>query len=134
MRYVFGSPTFFAHELGGMIGATIAAMGWAYTHRYHGHVRVDVIYTHLPPRGKAFLDVFLTLFLFFPLIGVLMKNSAESALFAVKMGEVLRGSFWYPPAWPIKTVLFLGLSLFALQGLAHFLRDSYLLIRNRPYD
>ncbi len=134
MRYVFNSPTFFAHELSTMIGGTIAALGWTYTHRHHGHVRVDVIYTHLTPRGKALIDVILTVLLFFPLLAVLIMNSTESLLFAIKMGEVLRGSFWYPPAWPIKMVMVVGLSLFALQGMAHFIRDSYLLIRNKPYD
>jgi TRAP-type mannitol/chloroaromatic compound transport system permease small subunit len=134
MRYVFSSPTSFVHELSGMLGGTIAALGWSYTHRYRGHVRVDVIYTHLSPRGKATIDVLLTLLLFFPLIAILIKNSAESALFAFKMGEVSRLSFWYPPAWPIKTVMFLGLSLFAFQGIAHFIRDFYQLVKDKPYD
>lgn len=134
MRYVFNSPTSFVHELSTMLGGTIAALGWAYTHRYHGHVRVDVIYTHLSPRGKAFVDVLLTLLLFFPLLAILIKNSAESTLFAIKMGEVLRASFWYPPAWPIKMVMLLGLSLFAFQGMAHFIRDIYRLVKDKPYD
>ncbi len=134
LRYVFNSPTFFASETSTMMGLTIAALGWAYTHRHHGHVRVDVFYTRLSPRGKATIDVLAALFLFFPLIAILIYNSALSALFAFKMGQVLRESFWYPPAWPIKTVMFLGLSLFAFQGMAQFIRDFYLLIRNKPYD
>ena len=66
-RYVFNAPTIWAHETAVMLGGTVVALGWAYTHRHHGHVRVDVIYTHLSPRGKAFTDVLCAFFLLFPL-------------------------------------------------------------------
>jgi TRAP-type mannitol/chloroaromatic compound transport system permease small subunit len=41
---------------------------------------------------------------------------------------------WYPPAGPLRTIVLLGLALFALQGFAQFIRDLYLLIRGKPYD
>ncbi|MGB2878004.1 MAG: hypothetical protein WBB97_08255 [Dehalococcoidales bacterium] len=39
-------------------------------------------------------------------------------------------SNWYPITGPIRTVVVLGLCLFALQGVAQFIRDLYRLIRN----
>jgi len=66
MRYVFDAPTNWVMETAMMLGGTIAALGWAYTHRHHGHVRVDVIYTHLSPRGKAIIDVVCSLVFLFP--------------------------------------------------------------------
>jgi TRAP-type mannitol/chloroaromatic compound transport system permease small subunit len=114
-----------------MIGGTIAAMGWSYTHRHGGHIRMDVLYSHLSPRGQAILDVALSLLFFFPLILALAYISWNMMWLAWEMGEVLVRSNWFPPTGPIRTVLFLGLSLFALQGVAQFIRDLYKLIRNK---
>lgn len=133
-RYAFMSPTIWAHQLASMLGLTIVAMGWAYTHRHQGHVRVDVFYMHLSPRGKATLDVVFALLFLFPLLFVLTISAGGWMVFSWQMGEVLTWSHWYPPAGPIRTVIFIGLSLFILQGIAQFIRDLYLLTRNKVYD
>jgi len=130
-RYVFNAPTIWANEIGVMLGGTIAAMGWSYTHKHHGHVRVDVIYSHLPPRGQALIDVALALLFLFPMLFLFIYIAADKMLFAWEMGETLVHTYWYPPAGPIRTVVVLGLSLFALQGIAQFIRDLYRLIGNK---
>jgi len=63
-RYVFDAPTMWSFETSSMIGGTIAVLGWSYTHKHGGHVRVDVFYNHLPPRGQAILDITLFLIIF----------------------------------------------------------------------
>ena len=131
VRYVFDAPTSWAGDTSSMIGGTIAAMGWAYTHRHGGHVRVDVFYNHLSPRGQAILDITLSLLFFFPLILALAYTSWNMMWLAWEMGEVLVRSNWFPPTGPIRTVVVLGLSLFALQGVAQFIRDLYKLTRNK---
>jgi TRAP-type mannitol/chloroaromatic compound transport system permease small subunit len=117
-----------------MLNGTFAAMGFAYVHRHRGHIRVDIIYSHLPERGKAFIDVLCSFFLFFPLLLVLIYVAADYAWSAWIEGEVLTQSFWYPPAGPIRTVVLLALCLFLLQGVAQFTRDLHVLISNRFYD
>ncbi len=67
-RFVFNAPTLWAFETICMLLCTIGALGWAYTHRHHGHVRVDVLYTLLSPRGRAIIDVGGYLIFFFPLL------------------------------------------------------------------
>lgn len=131
-RYVFDSPTIWAHQFSCMLGATLVCLGWAYTHRHHGHVRIDIIYNCLPPRGRAAIDVFLALLLLFPLLTILIISSLHRACFSWEMKEVFIESFWRPPAGPFRTVMFLGICLFTLQGLAEFIRDLYFLIRNKP--
>lgn len=133
-RYVFNAPTIWAHDVSSMLVGTIVALGWAYTHRHHGHVRIDVLYNRLSPRGKAIIDSLCALLLFFPLVIILAYTAALRTCFSWSIDERLSMSYWYPPAFPIKAVTFLGLSLFALQGGAQFIRDLYLLIRNKPYD
>jgi len=114
-----------------MLGGTIVALGWAYTHRHHGHVRVDVFYARMSPKGKAITDVLCAFFLLFPLLAILIYTAADFMWIAWLKSEVLIESYWYPPAGPIRTGMFLGLCLFALQGIAQFIRDLYLLIRNK---
>ena len=130
-RYVFNAPTMWSFETASMLGGTIAVMGWSYTHKHGGHVRVDVFYTHLSPRGKAILDIALALLFFFPLLFSLTYVAWDRMWFAWEMGEVMARSNWYPITGPIRTVVVLGLSLFALQGVAQFLRDLYRLTRNK---
>jgi len=133
-RYVFIAPTIWAHQTSVMLGSSFAALGWAYVHRHHGHVRVDVIYMHLPTRGKAIIDVLCAFFLFFPLLFVLIYAAADFTWVAWIEGEVLTQSYWYPPAGPTRTVVLLALCLFVLQGGAQFIRDLYVVIRNSRYD
>lgn len=132
MRYVFDAPTNWVMETAMMLGGTIAALGWAYTHRHHGHVRVDVIYTHLSPRGKAIIDVVCSLVFLFPLLLILIYASVSWAEFSWVMNEKMVGSSWRPPAGPIRTLIPLGFCLFTLQCVAQFIRDLYLMIRNKP--
>jgi TRAP-type mannitol/chloroaromatic compound transport system permease small subunit len=133
-RYVFTAPTIWAHDMTTMLLCTTVVLGWAYTHRRQGHVRVDVFYMHLSPRRKAIVDVFGALIFLFPLIILLAKTAGSHMMFTWSIGERLLMSYWYPPAGPIRTVVLLGLSLFGLQAISQFTRDLYLLIRNKPYD
>ena len=133
-RYVFNAPTNWAYETSYMIGGALAVMAWSYTHKHHGHIRVDLIYTHLPPRGRAIIDVASSIIFLFPLLAVLLYGGYSNVEFAWGAHERFVESDWMPPAGPIKTVVYIGFCLFALQALAQFFRDVYQLIRSKPYD
>lgn len=134
MRYVFNRPTVWGFETSVMLGAALYALGISYAHRHHSHLRIDVFYTHLSPRRRAIIDVVGTLFLCFPLMIILVGASIDNAWVAWVGKERLKLTFWYPPSGPLRTVVALGFILLALQVIAQFIRDVYLLIRNRPYD
>lgn len=134
MRYVFNAPTEWAFETAMMIGCTIYVLAWTYTQRHNAHMRVDVIYARLSPRGKAIIDVLGTLLIFFPLIAVLINVSFPYTWRAWKTGELSILTTWYPPIAPLRTVVLLGFILFGLQTLAKFIRDMHLLIKKEPYD
>ena len=134
MRYVFNAPSLWGYELGIMLGASLYVLAFAYTHRHRAHVRVDVFYVHLPPRSRAIIDVLGDLLAFFPLIILLVICSWDWAWYAWSTGERMPITGWYPPAGPLRTMVMLGFGLLALQGVAQFVRDLYLLIRNKPYD
>jgi len=131
-RYVFTAPTIWAHQTSCMLGSTFAALGWAYVHRHHGHVRIDVFYARLSARGKALIDVLCAFFFFFPLLIVLIYMATDFMWTAWVEREVLIESYWYPPSGPIRTITLLALCLFALQGVSQFIRDLHFVIRNKP--
>jgi len=133
-RYVFGGATVWAYETAVMLGATIYIMGWSYVHRMREHIRVDVFYVRLSPRGQVIIDIVGTLLFLLPLLVVMIDTSIFYMVRSWKIGEVLAETFWYPPAGPFRTMVVVGLSLFTLQIVAHFIRDLHLLVRNKPYD
>ena len=134
MRYVFNAPTEWAFELAMMIGCTLYALAWTYTQRHKAHMRVDVIYSHLSPRGKAVVDILGTLLVFLPLVIVLTNVSFSYMWRAWEINELSIETTWYPPIAPLRTVVLLGFLLLGLQTLAQFIRDFYLLIKKVPYD
>lgn len=133
MRYVFDDPTIWAHESSTMLGVFIVTIGWAFVHLNHGHVRVDVFYSRLSPRGKAVVDIVCFLLFFLPLLLVLIYAAGKQAWDAYLFDEVLMQSYWYPPALPIRTVVVVGLCTFLLQGIAEFVRDLWMVAKGvRP--
>ncbi len=134
LRYVFTKPTLWGYELHVMLAASSYMIAFAYTHLQRAHVRVDMIYAHLPSKAQALIDSLGTLFLFFPFIFLLSYAAWNYMFNAWATSEKMAITGWYPPAGPLRTMVLFGLCLFALQAVAHFFRDTYLLIRGRSYD
>ncbi|HRX26052.1 MAG TPA: hypothetical protein P5219_04535, partial [Aminivibrio sp.] len=75
-----------------------------------------------------------SLFLFFPLMGIMFYLAFTWAIRAVTIKEVFFNSFWYPPAWPYRTVFAVGLFFLLLQGAANLVRDFYFMVRGETLD
>ena len=133
-RFVFNAPSMWAFQTSMMIGATIYFVGWAYVHRYRAHIRVDVFYAHLPRRVQALIDVLGNIFVFFPFIIMFTIAAVDKAQYSWAVNEKMEQTAWFPPFAPLRTVIAIALILLVLQGAANFIRDFYLLIRNKPYD
>ena len=120
-RYLFKSPTIWAHEMAQMFyGAYVILLG-AYALRKGVHVNVDLLYLRFRPRTRAILDL-LTWFLFFFFCGLILVKGWEMAWDSFQVRETEPTSF-APPVWPIKMTIPLGALLILLQGLAKFIRD-----------
>ncbi len=122
-RYIFNAPTVWSFGLSYMTGTAIIAMGMCYVYYHHANVRIDIIYSRLPPKGKLMIDVALTIVFFFPLVLMLTKVWAQDTWQAYVLKEVSSETIWYPPLWPIKLVVTIGFVLLLLQGIATFLKD-----------
>jgi TRAP-type mannitol/chloroaromatic compound transport system permease small subunit len=134
LRYVFNSPTIWVLDTSRMLLGGIIMLGLAYTHRHHGHIRIDIFYNRLSPRRKAMVDVIFSLVFLLPLLIALLYASWFRMWFAHSVGERFITSYWYCPTVPARTLFLLGWCLFTLQCVVQFIRDSYLLIRSKPYD
>jgi TRAP-type mannitol/chloroaromatic compound transport system permease small subunit len=133
-RHFFGSPTIWAYDTLSMAGGVMYLLGASFDLKRNAHTRVDLIYSQLPIRVRALIDVLMSLLLFFPLMTVLLWYSITWAIKAWKINEVMFTSFWYPPAGPYRTVFAVGLLLLVLQGIAQLVRDVHIVVRGKPID
>jgi len=129
-RYVFNAPTFWSYDILYMMSGTFYLFSAPYLLRLEGHVRVDIFYARFSSRAKKFLDLTLTLILFFPAISVLVYQAWKFAFRALAMGETSMGGIWEPTVVPYRFIIAVGFSLLALAVVTWFLRDlSSLVIR-----
>ncbi len=120
-RYVFNSPTNWAHEAMFLMFGMQYLLAGGYVLREGAHVRVDVFYTRLSQRGKALVDILTSVF-FFIFTLTLIWTGWTFFMDSYQVNEV---SFteWAVQYWPIKFALPLGGLLLLLQGLAQLLKD-----------
>ena len=120
-RYVFNSPTNWAHESMFLMFGMQYLLSGAFALREDAHVRVDVLYEKLGPRGRAITDVVTAAF-FFIFTVTLLVTGAIFALDSIRVWEV---SFteWAIQHWPVKASIALGALLITLQGVSKLTRD-----------
>ena len=87
-----------------------------------GHVRVDIIYTNLNKRGKAWVDIFGTLFLLMPFctMGFLLSLPYVSRSWQHMEVDVNAGGL---PIYLIKTVIPIAFALLILQGISELIKS-----------
>lgn len=129
LRYVFDSPTLWAHETAQFLYGTYCILGGAYVLRYKAHVNMDILYARLSVRVRAILDLF-TSPLVFLYLGMMLWHGTIFAWKSVGVLEVST-STWGPPVWPIKLILPLAALLFLLQGTVRFVRDLTTVVTGR---
>ena len=98
---------------------TLAAyffLGGAMTLRDDDHVRMDLVYARLSPRGRSRMDLVTVLCLGFYLV-VMIRGSWSSLGYAIATDE-RRFSMWNPSMIPIKGLMLFCLALMLLQALS----------------
>jgi TRAP-type mannitol/chloroaromatic compound transport system permease small subunit len=130
-RYIFNSPTIWAHEVAQMIFGTYVILMGAYVLKHGSHVNVESLYNRFSPRMRALLDLF-TWSLFFLFCGLIFWKGAGMAWDSFLVRETGPTSF-APPIYPFKAMIPLGALLILLQGSAKYLR-AILLIASGKED
>ena len=116
----------YAHGLVFMLGA-------AYTLKHDEHVRVDVFYGRLGPRGQAWVDLLGTLFLLLPVCLAILFLSLDYVANAWRVWESSPQAGGLPGVWLLKSMIPLMAVALLLQGLAGALR-AIALLRGSPLE
>ena len=143
MRYVFGMPTNWGHELMYSLFGMYYVMVVGVVHFWRAHVRVDVLYASLSRRTQAIMDLFNgVLFYLFVLVYLYttwkfywssqMMSYGNTFLGIKILGEA---SFtdWGPPLYPVKIMMPLGGILLLLQGICWTIRDAHMAFTGREF-
>lgn len=129
LRYGFNLGWISLQESITYLFATNFMIGAAYTLRRDGHVRVDIIYQRLGPRGRAWVDLLGTLLLLLPVCGFILWSSwayvGESWAVLESSGEA--GGL--PLVYVLKTLLIVMPVLLIIQGVSMLAR-ALLVLRN----
>jgi len=121
LRYGFNRATTWAWPISIQLAAAFGLVGGAYTFLHRGHVRVDVVYGHFPPKVRAVVDLVLSI-PFFLFCGVLLWLGGDMAWASLMAREVAVEGITYP-VYPLKVLLVVACFLLLLQGVVKFIRD-----------
>lgn len=106
----------------------IFLLGAAYLLRADGHVRVDIIYSRLGPRTRAWIDIFGTLVFLVPfcIFGLYFCIGYVERSWAVMEQSPNPGGL---PRYPIKTVMLVAFAMLILQGISEIIKNVAYLVR-----
>jgi len=120
-RYVFNSPTNWAHEAMFLMFGMQYLIAGGFCLRENAHVRVDVIYSHFSKRTQAIMDIVTSIFFLIFVIALLVTGWIffNDAMQSMEVSN----SEWHIQYWPIKFALPLGAALLLVQGIANLVKD-----------
>ena len=112
MRYVMHRPLMIADEFSAYMLVALSFLGFAYTWRQGGHVRVEVVVNYLPPRLYAWVRLIGLILTF---IFMVEMDRAAFKMIAYALQMKMRSSTWlmFPLFWPQLTI-FVGFVLLTL--------------------
>ncbi|GAB5469856.1 MAG: TRAP transporter small permease subunit [Rhodospirillales bacterium] len=130
LRYLFSTGFIWMTDLYVWLHALVFMVGAGYTFKYGGHVRVDIFYSGLPARKRAWIDIFGTLVFLMPWLIVIAAYSSKPIIDAWEILEPSANQGGMQGLFIMKTSLWVFCALVGLQGLALIAR-SILVLRGR---
>jgi len=124
LRYGFGIGSIELEELQWHLFAAAFLLGLAYTQAADEHVRVDIIHERLSPRARAWVELLGTLILLLPFAAITAYHAWGFFWQSWLLGERSPMPSGLPGRYVIKGVLFVALSLLALQAAAVAARSA----------
>ena len=121
LRYLFNSPTVWTNELTQMIFGAYIILSGGYILKKGGHVNVDILFSHLSPRGQAIINL-ITFPVFLAFGGMMLIYGFSLAWESLTILERSE-SAWNPPIYPVKFMIPLGALLLILQGFVDLKRN-----------
>ncbi len=131
VRYLFDYSSNAWLELQWYLYSGFFLIGAGYTLLRNEHVRIDIIYSRLKPRTRAWIDLLGGIFFLMPMALIIMTlawpvftNSFALTEYSPNAGGLLR--------WPVKLLIPVGFFLLALQGLSEIIKRAAFLMHLIP--
>jgi TRAP-type mannitol/chloroaromatic compound transport system permease small subunit len=120
LRYVFGIGPIWLQESVTWMHAAVFMLGGACALQRDDHVRVDIFYRGMSPRGRAWVDILGVLFLLLPLCAFIIYESSGyvAASWSIREGARDAAGLPYPLVSLLKSILVVMPLLVALQGMS----------------
>jgi TRAP-type mannitol/chloroaromatic compound transport system permease small subunit len=123
LRYAFDTGSIALQESITWLHAMVFMIGAAWAMREGAHVRVDIFYTRFSDRGRAWVDLFGSLFLLLPVMGFIAWISWEYISESWGVHEGSREAGGLPGVFLLKSLILVMAALLILQGLADIVRN-----------
>ncbi|MGD8743032.1 MAG: TRAP transporter small permease subunit [Granulosicoccaceae bacterium] len=132
LRYAFNIGWIAVQESILFMHALVFLLGAAFTLKRDAHVRVDIFYSRMSPRGKAMVDLLGTLALLLPVSLFIFITSWEYVTSSWHLLEGSREAGGLPGVFLLKSTILLMAGLLVLQGGAMLARSLVTLLGTEP--
>ena len=125
LRYALNVTSVFTQELEWYLFAITYLLGAGYVMLYDEHVRVDIVYSRLSTRRKAWLDFILLFVFFFPSCFLIMYTTWPFFRNAYRVLEGSPDPGGIPARWALKAVIIIAFAILAIQGFSQAVKNYY---------
>jgi TRAP-type mannitol/chloroaromatic compound transport system permease small subunit len=130
-RYLFDASSNAWLELQWYLFSAVFLLAAGYTLLHNEHVRIDVIFGHLPPRLRAWIDVIGGIFFLLPMAIIIMTLSWPIFVDSYRLNEYSSDAGGLL-RWPVKLLIPVGFLLLALQGVSEIIKRIAFLLGRLP--
>ncbi|MCU7802153.1 MAG: TRAP transporter small permease subunit [Candidatus Thiodiazotropha sp. (ex Lucinoma kastoroae)] len=123
LRYVFDLGWIWVQESVTFMHGALFLIGAAYTLKHEGHVRVDIFYQRRSPKGRAWVDLFGTLFLLLPVCLFIFTISWDYVAQSWSLQEGSREAGGLDGVYLFKSLILIMAGLMLLQGMTMIIRS-----------
>ncbi|MBX7147251.1 MAG: TRAP transporter small permease subunit [Alphaproteobacteria bacterium] len=133
LRYIFSMGFVWMQELYVWQHAVVFMIGAGYTFLHNDHVRVDIFYSPMSQKSRAWTDLFGTLFFLFPWLGVIFWFGWSFISLSWQLKESSSQAGGLQGFFLLKLVIFIFCILVGLQGISLFLKSLLIILGFEKY-
>lgn len=130
IRYVFRFTNVWMVEIEVYLFGMLFLLASGYTFKHEKHVRVDVFYSKLSKKGKAWVDLLGGICLLIPWCYVVIVSSWYYGLSSFLINETSAQPGGLPALYVLKFCVTIGFVFLLLQGVAHILKSIQIIVNN----
>nr|WP_100169206.1 TRAP transporter small permease subunit [Microbulbifer agarilyticus] len=134
LRYGFDGGSLAMQDAVAYLHGAALMLGLAYALQSNAHVRVDVVYRKLSPRGKAWVDAVGCLIFLLPLCVFIGYGSLQFAASSWSVQETSNSADGLGGVYLLKSLIPLAAATLALQGLSQLARALHTLMQVESSD